>query len=147
MEVLQIIEAYVIIIGSIIAGIVAICKYFDKPVAFVRKHNDKKRQKELDQVVVKMKEVFGPQFEDLQKSNKEQNEKIDALVTGTRDLLRARITEIYDKYKPYKKITERDREVLDLLFIDYKNEHGNGTVERQYNRTKEWEVVSDDTIF
>ena len=30
MEVLQIIEAYVIIIGSIIAGIVAICKYFDK---------------------------------------------------------------------------------------------------------------------
>lgn len=147
MEFLQNLSAFLTLILAIIGGIVALLKYLDIPINIFRKNQARKEKELLKKITDNVKNEYKPVIDEIRKLNEDQDKKMDLLICSSRDLLRARIVEIIDMYKPYKKITERDREVLDQLYNDYKNENGNGTVERAYKRTIDWEVVSEDTSF
>lgn len=147
MEFLQNLSAFLTLILAIIGGIVALLKYLDIPINIFRKNQARKEKELLKKITDNVKNEYKPVIDEIRKLNEDQDKKMDLLICSSRDLLRARIVEIIDMYKPYKKITERDREVLDQLYNDYKNENGNGTVERAYKRTIDWEVVSEDTGF
>jgi hypothetical protein len=57
-----------------------------------------------------------------------------------RDLLRQRIVEIYDNYKDRKVLPFYMKELLDELYQDYKNQEGNGYIDRYYNRMNGWNI-------
>ena len=147
MQTLQTISAFLTLIITIIGSIVVLIKYLDIPINIFRKNQARKETELLKKITDNVKNEYKPVIDEIRGLNEDQDRKMDLLICSSRDLLRARIVEIIDKYKPYKKITERDREVLDQLYNDYKNEDGNGTVERAYKRTEDWEVISEDTIF
>lgn len=144
-QTLQTISAFLTLILAIIGSIVALLKYLDVPINIFKKNQARKQRELTEYIQSKVKEDFEPTVKDIYKINEEQNKKMDLLIGSSKDMLRANIVRIIDKYKPYKKITERDREILDQLFQDYKNESGNGSVERAYNRTLDWEIISEDT--
>ena len=147
MQTLQTISAFLTLIITIIGSIVVLIKYLDIPINIFRKNQARKETELLKKITDNVKNEYKPVIDEIRGLNEDQDRKMDLLICSSRDLLRARIVEIIDKYKPYKKITERDREVLDQLYNDYKNEDGNGTVERAYKRTEDWEVISEDTSF
>ena len=147
MQTLQTISAFLTLVITIIGSIVVLIKYLDIPINIFRKNQARKESELLKKITDNVKNEYKPVIDEIRGLNEDQDRKMDLLICSSRDLLRARIVEIIDKYKPYKKITERDREVLDQLYNDYKNEDGNGTVERAYKRTEDWEVISEDTSF
>lgn len=147
--------AFILYVSSIVAAVTVILGgmkgiglFFGKKI---KKKEEEKNKKLRTIIIDDVKNALQPEFTKLHDADVEFKEtlagmdkKIDLLTASNRDLLRTDIERIYTKYKRYRKITETDREILDKLFIDYKNENGNGRIERMYNRTIDWEVVPDD---
>ena len=142
------VSSIVAAVGVILGGMKGIGLFFGRRI----KKKEEEKNKRLRTVIIDdVKNALQPEFTKLHDADVEFKEtlagmdkKIDLLTASNRDLLRTDIERIYTKYKRFRKITETDREILDKLFIDYKNENGNGRIERMYNRTIDWEVVPDD---
>ena len=142
------VSSIVAAVGVILGGMKGIGLFFGRRI----KKKEEEKNKRLRTVIIEdVKSALQPEFTKLHDADVEFKEtlagmdkKIDLLTASNRDLLRTDIERIYTKYKRFRKITETDREILDKLFIDYKNENGNGRIERMYNRTIDWEVVPDD---
>lgn len=142
------VSSIVAAVGVILGGMKGIGLFFGRRI----KKKEEEKNKRLRTVIIEdVKNALQPEFTKLHDADVEFKEtlagmdkKIDLLTASNRDLLRTDIERIYTKYKRFRKITETDREILDKLFIDYKNENGNGRIERMYNRTIDWEVVPDD---
>ena len=142
------VSSIVAAVGVILGGMKGIGLFFGRRI----KKKEEEKNKRLRTVIIEdVKSALQPEFTKLHAADIEFKEtlagmdkKIDLLTASNRDLLRTDIERIYTKYKRFRKITETDREILDKLFIDYKNENGNGRIERMYNRTIDWEVVPDD---
>lgn len=142
------VSSIVAAVGVILGGMKGIGLFFGRRI----KKKEEEKNKRLRTVIINdVKNALQPEFTKLHDADVEFKEtlagmdkKIDLLTASNRDLLRTDIERIYTKYKRFRKITETDREILDKLFIDYKNENGNGRIERMYNRTIDWEVVPDD---
>lgn len=142
------VSSIVAAVGVILGGMKGIGLFFGRRI----KKKEEEKNKRLRTVIIEdVKSALQPEFTKLHDADIEFKEtlagmdkKIDLLTASNRDLLRTDIERIYTKYKRFRKITETDREILDKLFIDYKNENGNGRIERMYNRTIDWEVVPDD---
>ena len=142
------VSSIVAAVGVILGGMKGIGLFFGRRI---KKKEEEKSKKLRATIIDDVKNALQPEFTKLHDADVEFKEtlagmdkKIDLLTASNRDLLRTDIERIYTKYKRFKKITETDREILDKLFIDYKNENGNGRIERMYNRTIDWEVVPDD---
>ena len=142
------VSSIVAAVGVMLGGMKGIGLFFGRRI----KKKEEEKNKRLRTIIIDdVKNALQPEFTKLHDADVEFKEtlagmdkKIDLLTASNRDLLRTDIERIYTKYKRFKKITETDREILDKLFIDYKNENGNGRIERMYNRTIDWEVVPDD---
>ena len=142
------VSSIVAAVGVILGGMKGIGLFFGRRI----KKKEEEKNKRLRTIIIEdVKSALQPEFTKLHDADVEFKEtlagmdkKIDLLTASNRDLLRTDIERIYTKYKRFRKITETDREILDKLFIDYKNENGNGRIERMYNRTIDWEVVPDD---
>ena len=150
--------AFILYVSSIVAAVTVILGGMKGIGLFfgrrIKKKEEEKNKKLRAVIIDDVKNALKPEFEKLHDNDTEFKEtligmdkKIDLLTASNRDLLRTDIERIYTKYKRFKKITETDREILDKLFIDYKNENGNGRIERMYLRTTDWEVVPDDEDF
>jgi len=72
--------------------------------------------------------------------NEKQNILMERMDKSLRDLLRQRIVEIYDSYKDRKVLPFYMKELLDELYQDYKNQEGNGYIDRYYNRMNDWKI-------
>lgn len=142
------VSSIVAAVGVILGGMKGVTLFFGKRINKKKEEEHKKLRKVI---IDDVKSALQPEFSKLHDADTEFKEiiggidhKINLLNASNRDLLRTDIERIYSKYKKVKKIPETDREILDKLYIDYKNEDGNGRIERMYLRTVDWEVVSDD---
>lgn len=128
-------------VGIILGGMKGVSLFFGKRI----KKKEKEKTDALRKIIQQdIKSAMQPEFDKLHKADEEIDKKITLLNVSNRDLLRTNIERIYSKYKRDKKITETDREILDKLYKDYRDEGGNGRIERMYLRTVNWEVVDDD---
>ena len=148
-------KAFLVYVASIVSSVGIILGGMKAASLFFKKRTEHKRNEEtlrLRKILIEdVKKAVEPQFQELKNSDEEfrgtlseLDKKIDLLTASNRDILRTGIERIYTKYKHVKKISETDREILDKLYYDYKNENGNGRIERMYLRTVDWEVVPDD---
>ena len=142
------VSSIVAAVGVILGGMKGVTLFFGKRIKKKKEDENKKLRKTI---IEDVKNALQPEFTKLHDADMEFKEiiggidhKINLLNASNRDLLRTDIERIYSKYKKIRKIPETDREILDKLYIDYKNEDGNGRIERMYLRTVDWEVVSDD---
>ena len=147
------IKGFLTYVAAIVSSVTIILGGMKSTSLFFKKRAKKKEKTDALRKVIQedIKKAMQPEFDKLHSADEEFKEainKIDEKVTllnaSNRDLLRTDIERIYTKYKKERKITETDREILDKLYIDYKNEDGNGRIERMYLRTKDWEVVDDE---
>ena len=83
-------------------------------------------------------------LDEISQVNLEQKETIDTLIRASKDVLRQRIMDIYNKYKFDKRMPIYMREALTELYKDYKAEGGNSYIDKYYNRMKEWEDYDDE---
>lgn len=128
-------------VGIILGGMKGVSLFFGKRI----KKKEKEKTDALRKIIQQdIKSAMQPEFDKLHRADEEIDKKITLLNVSNRDLLRTNIERIYSKYKRDKKITETDREILDKLYKDYRDEGGNGRIERMYLRTVNWEVVDDD---
>lgn len=106
------------------------------------------RQKEYEQVLDKMQDMITgqmtPYFEEIERINLEQNEKIETLTRSSKDVLRQNIINIYEHNKGTKQLNEMTREFLDDCFKDYTKQKGNGYIEKLYHRMDNWDVIVDE---
>ena len=148
-------KAFLLYVASIVSSVGIILGGMKGASVFFKKRINKKKNEEtakLRKIIIEdVKKAMEPQFQELKDSDSEfrstlseMDKKIDLLTASNRDILRTDIERIYTKYKHVRKISETDREILDKLYYDYKNENGNGRIERMYLRTVDWEVVPDD---
>lgn len=107
---------------------------------------DAKRTKELY-------DEFNEQFMDkytnkiikeIQKTDREQNLKIQKLITTSNDILRKELVSIYYTYLPQKKIPVFRKKSFMKLYEDYHSQGGNSFVEDIYKQIAMWEVVDTD---
>lgn len=142
----------IILIGAVIVAIKNIYNFFHEP----KKKIDDRRKEEVreqvksileeeateikNEVLENMKEVL----DGLLKINLEQNKSIEVLTQASKDVLRQRIMDIYNKYKFDKRMPIYMREALNELYKDYKAELGNSYIDKYYNRMKEWETYNDE---
>lgn len=106
------------------------------------------RKKEHAAVLNQMQDLITgqitPYFEEIERINLEQNDKIDILSRSNKDILRQHIINIYERNKATKTLSELEREFLDDCFKDYTKQKGNGYIERLYHRMDNWEVITEE---
>lgn len=146
----------IILAAAVIGAITTILKVLGKPITLFKKkqnedlsralaEHDERFQEVIDQKINSLiDEKITPSLQEIKELNQEQSSTIELLINSSKDMLRNDIMSIYERGKRTKSLSQTDREVLDELYKDYKAEHGNGAVERCYNRTLNWEVVDDE---
>ncbi len=106
------------------------------------------RQKEHDAELVKMKDMINdeitPYFEEIERINLDQNEKIQLLTESSRDILRQHIINVYERNKNTKTLSYTEREFLNDCFDDYTRQNGNGYIAKLYKRMEDWPTLDDE---
>lgn len=145
MEILHLICDIIILIGGVMTAICGISAFVGKPIKFFKTRADKANEEKLNQIKTQVADAviiqLQPKFDEINRANQAQQEIIDRIQNGTRDMLRESILRIYEKRSALKKLTIIESEVLDKLFVDYKQEGGNGHIEKLYKLMSKWEVV------
>lgn len=150
----------VILIGAVVVAITNIWKFFAKPTARIRnlygeeaaKRFRESLARELPRAINEQKisesllENVMPLLEEIKQMNAEQNEKIDILMTSSRDMLREKILSIYYAHQKDKKLRRYERDALDLLFKDYKTEGGNSYIDKCYSIMSKWQVEEEEFL-
>ena len=98
MQTLQTISAFLTLIITIIGSIVVLIKYLDIPINIFRKNQARKETELLKKITDNVKNEYKPVIDEIRGLNEDQDRKMDLLICSSRDLLRARIVEIIDKY-------------------------------------------------
>lgn len=69
---------------------------------------------------------------------------LEALVEGSKDVLREKIMALYHKNKRARQFEEHEWEALQQYYKDYKAIGGNSYIDKYYARMKSWTVIPDD---
>lgn len=123
-------------------------KFFGN-LSFFQNLKKKKQQKEkatLKQIYDEFTNDFINRYEakvigEIRKTDENQNEKIDKLITSSNDVLRKELVAIYYRFLPYKKIPVYTKKVFMKLYHDYHDQGGNSFIDEIYDDLKDWIVV------
>lgn len=116
----------------------------EKHAASEKEVRDKEHKEFLVEVEKIVSEQTIPYFEEIEKINLGQNEKIELLMGSSRDVLRQHIINIYERNKARKALSITEREFLDDCFSDYEKEHGNGYIAKLYHRMDDWQTLGEE---
>lgn len=137
----------IIIVGSAYLMIINIFKTFSKPTSKFNERRLNKAKKEIDAV---LGELLPKYLEPIVEINETQNKKIgnievmvNKINTSSKDVLRQKIMAIYQANKRAQSLTIYDREALDELYLDYKEQDGNSYIDKYYKRMKGWKTIEE----
>ena len=102
--------------------------------ASMREETQAEHQELFNQITKFFDEKSTPYFEEIERINLEQNEKISILMGSNRDLLRQHIINVYERNKHRHALSITEREFLNECFKDYSKANGNGYIEKIYHR-------------
>lgn len=127
-------------------------RYFDEKLPIVlQKHDDKASQERIQreqEYFEEEKETVLTEtrtmFEQILQENKVQSENIEKLGSTTKDMLRQRIMAIYHSNVKTRTLTVNERESLDELYKDYKEQKGNSYIDKYWRRMESWEITPDE---
>ena len=88
--------------------------------------------RDTEDILVEIKEI-----------NIKQSEALEKLNQSSKDMLRQSIMSIYFKNVNNKTISTTDKEILNELYKDYKNQNGNSYIDKYYGRMCTWKEVED----
>lgn len=127
--------------------VINVFKTFSKPTS---KFNLKRFNKAKQNTDAILGELLPKYLEPIVEMNEAQNQKIDAIEemlgkinTSSKDVLRQKIMAIYLANKRTQSLTIYDREALDELYLDYKQQDGNSYIDKYYNRMKGWKTIEE----
>lgn len=141
-------------------------KLSEKQKQLFNKHFDERLEKSLPPIVTKymetaraeraaehqdllgdvekiIEEKTAPFFAEIERINIEQNEKMSILTESSKDMLRDRIMDIYQRSKANKTLTFHDKESLEQYYKDYKAEKGNSYIDKYYKRMSTYSIEQD----
>lgn len=118
-------------------------------LSWYQKIKEKKQEKEKTELK-KLYDEFTSDFVDkyaatvideIKRTDDNQSEKINKLITSSNDLLRKELVAIYYRYVPYRKIPVYVKKSFMKLYLDYHDQGGNSFIDEIYDEVKDWEVV------
>lgn len=149
-ETLQLVCNIIILIGGAVAAIGGILTFIGKPIKFFQKQRDKRdqqrRQGMIDEIITRLDESMQVQLNEVSEQNQKQSDSILALERSMKDMLSQAILNIYEHYRPVRKIPETLKMAVDDLYHDYKELNGNHYIDNIYTIMSNWEVIPDDNV-
>lgn len=148
----------IILVGAVVVAITNIWKFFARPAEKMKEKYDEETTahfreslvKELPQAINEQKisdtllQNIMPALDNIRQMNETQNDKIEILMTSSRDILREKIMTLYYLHKKDKVLHFYEREALDQYYKDYKAEGGNSYIDKYFARMEKWEVLDED---
>lgn len=138
---------YIILIAAVVSALYVIAKPILSAKGVLKKHEKEKFQKQFNAEFDRRAPGCSNQIQllaEIKELSLKQTEEIGKLTVGIKNVQRQQIMMIYNENKHDRTLEETEKERLDELYRDYKNEGGNSFIDKYYARMCSWETIPDE---
>ena len=141
------ISDYIIFIAAVVSALYVIAKPVLSAKGIIKKREKEKFKEQFDSEFDRRAPACSNQTKllaEIKELTLKQSSEISKLTVGIKNVQRQQIMMIYNENKHDRTLEETEKERLDELYRDYKNEGGNSFIDKYYARMCGWEVIPDE---